>query len=216
MLAASFDLIHEGQPYSAPLVLLGVALGALFIKLMKNWLDDQEDVTFHDLKGADARKTLLMVSIMVAHAFGEGMGVGVSFCGNKGWSQGLTVTIAIGVHNIPEGLAVATVLMAKGVKLREACMWSFLTAMPQAIVALPSYLFVNYFQACLPVAVGFAAGSMIWMVFAELLPDALQEAPAADVASFATGAALVLEGVRMAVEALTPSNESVKMAASDA
>ena len=56
--------------------------------------------------------TLLMVGIMAAHALGEGSGVGVSFSGAKGWAQGQLITLAIGVHNIPEGMAVATVLAA--------------------------------------------------------------------------------------------------------
>lgn len=51
---------------------------------------------------------------MAAHAFGEGSGVGVSFSGPAGWQQGVLVTIAIGLHNIPEGLAVATVMVARG------------------------------------------------------------------------------------------------------
>lgn len=42
-------------------------------------------------------------------------------------------------------------------------------------VALPSYLFVESFTATLPIAMGFAAGSMIWVVFAELVPDALED-----------------------------------------
>lgn len=101
----------------------------------------------------------------------------------------------------------------QGAKVREAALWSFLTALPQALVALPSYLFVNYFQACLPIAVGFAAGCMIWMVFSELLPDAIEEAPPSDVATGATMAALVLEGVRMFVEALEPGKEAGEGAA---
>ena len=36
-------------------------------------------------------------------------------------------------------------------------------------------------QMILPVALGFAAGCMIWMVFAELLPDAMEQAEAAQV-----------------------------------
>lgn len=51
---------------------------------------------------------------MTAHSFGEGAGVGVSFSGQRGWSEGLLVTLAIGVHNIPEGLAISTVMAASG------------------------------------------------------------------------------------------------------
>ena len=41
-------------------------------------------------------------------------------------------------------------------------------------MAVPAFMFVSAFQALLPIALGFAAGCMVWMVFAELLPDALQ------------------------------------------
>jgi zinc transporter ZupT len=37
-------------------------------------------------------------------------------------------------------------------------------------------MFVNAFKAMLPLALGFAAGCMVWMVFAELIPDALEAA----------------------------------------
>ncbi len=47
----------------------------------------------------------------------------------------------------------------------------------QALVAVPSYLFVETFQSLLPLALGFAAGCMIWILTAELMPDALEAAP---------------------------------------
>lgn len=91
-------------------------------------------------------------------------------------TQGVLVTLAIGLHNIPEGLAVSTVLVARGISARHALLWTFFTSMPQPLVALPSFLFVDTFRVLLPVALGFAAGCMVWMVFAELLPDALADA----------------------------------------
>ena len=36
------------------------------------------------------------------------------------------MTLAIGLHNIPEGLAVATVLVARGVSPRKVCLLSHL------------------------------------------------------------------------------------------
>ena len=61
-------------------------------------------------------------------------------------TQGLLVTIAIGVHNVPEGLAKATVLVAQGVSARRALWWSVLTCLPQPLVAVPSFLFVDAFR----------------------------------------------------------------------
>lgn len=64
-----------------------LTVGALFIRLSQDWLSQFEDVKFEGLQGANAKKTLLLVAVMAAHALGEGSGVGVSFCGHKGWAQ---------------------------------------------------------------------------------------------------------------------------------
>jgi hypothetical protein len=84
-----------------------------------------------DIKGADASKVILVVGIMTLHSFGEGSGVGVSFAGSKGLSQGLLITIAIAVHNIPEGLAVSMLLSSRGVSPQKAMLWSIITSLPQ-------------------------------------------------------------------------------------
>ena len=44
-------------------------------------------------------------------------------------------------------------------------------------MAVPAFAFVEAFGPLLPYGLGFAAGAMTWMVFAELLPDARREAP---------------------------------------
>lgn len=202
MFAASFDLIHEGQPYGGVLVIVGMFSGGLFISILQKWLDTMEDIKFGHLRGQRARRLVLMVGTMAAHAIGEGCGVGVSFCGKRGWAQGLLTTLAIGVHNVPEGLAKATMLVSQGASAPEALFWSILTCLPQPLAAVPSFMFVEAFKALLPIALGFAAGCMIWVVFAELLPEALHSVAPAEVASFATIAAAGLEGLRMAFESL--------------
>ena len=55
-------------------------------------------------------------------------------------------------------------------------------------MALPSFLFVDTFFQLLPLALGFAAGCMLWMVFAELLPDALNDAKHSKVRQQSRGA----------------------------
>lgn len=197
MLAASFDLVHEGEPYSAWYTIFGVLLGGMFIKLSQEKLEKWEGVRFEGLQGINAKRAVLLVTVMGAHALGEGSGVGVSFCGDRGWAQGVLVTLAIGLHNVPEGLAVATTLVARGVMPRQALLWSVLTSLPQAVVAVPAFMFVSTFRALLPLALGFAAGCMVWMVFAELLPDALENASHAKVATAATFSAAWLEALRM-------------------
>ncbi|XP_002987600.2 putative zinc transporter At3g08650 [Selaginella moellendorffii] len=187
MLAASFDLIQEGQRFGGGnWVVAGILSGGLFILYSQKVLERFGDVKLMDVKGADARKMLLVIGIMTLHSFGEGSGVGVSFAGPKGLSQGLTVTLAIAVHNIPEGLAVSMVLASRGVSARNAMLWSTFTSLPQPLVAVPAFICAEAFQKFLPLCMGFAAGCMIWMVLAEVLPDSFKDADASEVASAAT------------------------------
>lgn len=99
--------------------------------IVAQFLEQYGEVSMLDIKGADASKVVLVIGIMTLHSFGEGSGVGVSFAGSKGLSQGLLVTLAIAVHNIPEGLAVSMVLSSRGVSPQNAMLWSVITSLPQ-------------------------------------------------------------------------------------
>ncbi|KAG0451409.1 hypothetical protein HPP92_026424 [Vanilla planifolia] len=204
MLAASFDLVHEGQSYGDNnWVVVGIMSGAIFILLCKNFLERFGEISMLDIKGADASKVVLVIGIMTLHSFGEGSGVGVSFAGSKGVYQGLLVTLAIAVHNIPEGLAVSMVLSSRGISPQNAMLWSFITSLPQPIVAVPSFLCADAFNKVLPFCTGFAAGCMIWMVIAEVLPDAFKEASPSKVASSGTLAVAFMETLSTVLEAFT-------------
>ncbi|KAL5550398.1 hypothetical protein UlMin_000574 [Ulmus minor] len=196
MLAASFDLVQEGQVHGAGnWVVIGILSGGIFIWLCKKFLEQYGEVSMLDIKGADATKVVLVIGIMTLHSFGEGSGVGVSFAGSKGFSQGLLVTLAIAVHNIPEGLAVSMVLASRGVSPQNAMLWSIITSLPQPIVAVPSFICADAFSKFLPFCTGFAAGCMIWMVIAEVLPDAFKEASPSQVASAATLSVAFMEAL---------------------
>ncbi|KAE8695511.1 putative zinc transporter [Hibiscus syriacus] len=145
MLAASFDLIREGKEHGAgSWVVVGILAGGIFILLCKK--NTMGEVSVLDIKGADATKAFFVIGIMTLHSYGEGSGVRVSFSGSKGFTQGLLVTMAIAVHNIPEGLAVSMVLASRGVYAMEYNY--FLTAGSFAnSCGISSYTFVAFMEA---------------------------------------------------------------------
>ena len=173
--AASSTLIYEGIADSAARVLLGVVLGLAFIAGTQRLLRARPDAQLGSLRGADATRGILIVAIMTLHSVTEGIAVGVSFGG--GLALGLFITIAIAVHNVPEGLAISLVLVPRGEPVWRAAAWSVFSSLPQPILAVPAFLFVESFEPFLPVGLGFAAGAMLWMVFAEMIPEALEDAP---------------------------------------
>jgi zinc transporter ZupT len=174
MLAASFGLIYEGVNHGVFRTLAGALLGLGFIVAARRFLrQDEHPAIFAGMGGLDARKALLIVGVMTVHSFTEGVGIGVSFGGSK--ALGLFISLALAIHNIPEGLAISLVLVPRGVGWVRAGWWSIFSSVPQPLMAVPAFLFVGVFRELLPYGLGFAAGAMIWMVFSELVPDALEE-----------------------------------------
>lgn len=179
MLGASIGLVYEGitlqgVEFTASKVIGGLALGGILVFLSHKFLENTDkDYSIGQVKGANAIKMLMIVGIMTVHSFAEGIGVGVSFGDSAAF--GSFISIAIAIHNIPEGLAISLVLIPRGTSVRNAALWSIFSSLPQPIMAVPAFLFVLAFKTYLPIGLGVAAGAMFWMVFRELIPDAREE-----------------------------------------
>lgn len=173
MLGASFGLVAEGTQYGAWQTLTGALLGVLFIIGSQRLMGERE-ITLGGFHGLDAKRMVLIVSVMTIHSFAEGVAVGVSFGG--GATLAFVITFAIAVHNVPEGLAISAVLQPRGVSVAACAAWSVFSSLPQPLMAVPAFLFVETFRKALPYGLGFAAGAMVFMVLEELLPEAYERA----------------------------------------
>ena len=173
MLAACFSLSVEGFEFSPTRTLAGVVAGVGLILVANRWLKRHEGTSIANVRGADATKVLLIVGIMTAHSAAEGVGVGVGYGGGR--ELGDFITIAIALHNVPEGLAIALIMVPRGATVTRAALWSVFSSLPQPLLAVPAFLFVLAFTPWLPVGLGLAAGAMLWMIFSELLPEASAE-----------------------------------------
>lgn len=206
MLAASFGLIYEWLwsweviasqaqnlwfdeiVFWVPFVTLATVVWLLcwlgMILLSDTVLSKYEHLSIDSIKGADAKKIILILGVMTLHSFSEWIAVGVSF--GPSMVFGVFIAIAIAIHNIPEWLAISAVMVPRGMKRRKAWLRSIFSSLPQPLMAIPAFLFVQQFVWFLPIGLGFAAGAMIRMSFAELLPDAMQDVSKETVATIIT------------------------------
>lgn len=185
MVAASYSLMVEGCTFDEPhddseissmvRTLIGGVCGLFFILGTKSFLEKHEELTVGGLAGADARKVLLIIFVMTLHSFSEGVGIGVSFGGSNGSELGVFISASLAVHNVPEGLAVAIVLLPRKISKLTAALWCVVTSLPQPLMAVPAFLFVDTFIPFLPVGLGFAGGAMAWVAFCELLMEAIED-----------------------------------------
>lgn len=169
MLGACFGLVAEGTGFGATQTVLGGLIGVIGI-LVAQWRLKDRPIGFGGADGASARQMVLLLGVMTAHSFSEGVAVGVSFGGSE--ALALAITVAIAVHNIPEGLAISAVMRSKGQSVLACAAWSIFSSLPQPLMAVPAFLLVDLARPVLPYGLGFAAGAMAFMVLDELLPEA--------------------------------------------
>lgn len=197
MLAASYSLIMEGYKINDWMTLGGMLAGVILVVVANKWMDQRTEVPVEDLLAGKRKQMLLFLGIMTVHSFAEGISVGVSFANTMDF--GVFIAIAIAIHNIPEGLAISLVMVPQGTSPLKAVWWSIFSSLPQPLMAIPAFLFVEVFQQYLPFGLGLAAGAMIWMVFAELIPEALEKCNAKQVGLWVSIAIMAMSAFQILI-----------------
>jgi ZIP family zinc transporter len=173
MLSASvFSLSGEALKRGAAWELAaGMLLGGWFLSASTQLIEGQ-NWKISGLSTEDSRKGIVMLVAMSIHSIPEGIAIGVGYATGE-LEFGFLVALAIAVHNIPEGIAISLPLRARGVSVARCTFYSILSSFPQPVAAVPAVIAVSFFQQLLPVGLGFAAGAMIFLVIAEMLPESL-------------------------------------------
>ena len=180
MLSASFfSLIvpgleaarDAGHGSAGAVATAGVMLGMLALATM-NRLTPHE----HFLMGREGPPTAAMLRIwlfvfaIALHNLPEGLAVGVGFAGGD-VAGGTALAVGIGLQNMPEGLAVAAALLALDYPARTAAAVALATGLLEPVGGLIGALAVNAADWLLPWGLTFAAGAMLYVVLAEIVPD---------------------------------------------
>lgn len=179
MLAATaFSLLVPGITYGNLIwpgkgiyvVSLGMMIGAAFLHYADRQLPHVHFDSISDVQLSSLKKVWLFIIAITIHNFPEGMSVGVSF-GSGEMKNGVVLAIAIALQNIPEGLAVALPLVGLGYNKWRAVGIATLTGLVEPVGGLLGITMVTVFQPILPIAMGFAAGAMLFVISEEIIPE---------------------------------------------
>ena len=128
----------------------------------------------------DSKFSLFVAGVVMAcaialHNVPEGMTIGASYASNGGamGSAAVVLAVLIGLHNIPEGMAVSVPLISGGMTKWKAVLLTALSGVPTMAGALLGYLLGDIGVVGLALSLGFASGAMLYVVFGEILPQAI-------------------------------------------
>lgn len=118
---------------------------------------------------------LVMACAIALHNVPEGMTIGASFANTDGIlvNSALMLSILIGLHNIPEGMAVSVPLISGGMPKPKAILITTLSGTPTIIGGILGYFIGDLGPLGLAISLCFASGAMLYVVFGEILPQAI-------------------------------------------
>jgi ZIP family zinc transporter len=119
---------------------------------------------------------VVMACAIALHNLPEGMVIGASYALDSSSimsGSGFIMAVLIGLHNIPEGMAVSVPLISGGEKRWKAVLLTALSGVPTVIGAMLGYYLGILNDLSLSIALSFASGAMLYVVFGELLPEAI-------------------------------------------
>lgn len=195
MLGPAYLLMSAGMQFVPWQGALGAVLGIGFV-WFTHFAAGTEEM---DLNRLDESSTVYGYQVIVVNmlhsasegvAIGAAMGVSVPF--------GIFMAVAMAVHNVPEATVLSAILRGGGVRWGPASALAVLTNIPQVLLAVVTFAIVTAAPAFLPWAIGFAFGSLIYLVLAELLPECYRQAgrtTMALVAIVAMGIVVLLGGM---------------------
>lgn len=132
------------------------------------------------LKEHAPKRELRVAGVVIAcaialHNIPEGMSIGASYNIDTegGVSMALILAVLIGLHNIPEGMAVSVPLVAGGMKRIKAALLTAASGAPVVLGAWLGYWIGDIGAIGLAASLGFASGAMLYVVFGEIIPQAV-------------------------------------------
>ena len=116
------------------------------------------------------RQAVLVGSAITIHNVPEGLAIGIAFAGGLE-AVGIALAIAIAVQNVPDGFAMAIPASRTGLSKPKTILYTTLSgAVPEPIAAAVGFALVALITGLFPLAAGFAAGTMLAVIFREMIP----------------------------------------------
>lgn len=126
------------------------------------------------------KKTTMMILAVTLHNIPEGMAVGVVYAGYLTGNTQITATgalalsLGIAIQNSPEGAIISMPLRAEGMKKAKAFAGGVLSGIVEPIGAVLTIIAAGLIVPALPYLLSFAAGTMLYVVVEELIPEMSQ------------------------------------------
>ncbi|MCL2392099.1 MAG: ZIP family metal transporter [Oscillospiraceae bacterium] len=183
------ELIPESIYLSNILVsIIGLVAGALLVLGLNNLTDrlsskqngsqlhDTFAEFFHSSEIISRKSNMLRSGMIMLFAIGlhnVPEGLAMGAAGHYDASLGLALAILIGLHNIPEGMAVSAPLMVGGLSKVKSVLITAVVGATTIIGAIVGVLIGGISDTAVALSFAVAGGAMLYVVLGEILPQSV-------------------------------------------
>ena len=178
LLIPAIDLAKESMQISWLPASIGFLLGVAFLLILDYLIPHlHKDSEFQEGPKSNLKKTTMLILAVTLHNIPEGLAVGVVFAGLLAGnniitlSGALALSIGIALQNFPEGAIISMPLKTEGLSKNKSFLYGVLSGIVEPIAAFLAILLTSLVTPILPYFLSFAAGTMIYVVVEELIPD---------------------------------------------
>ncbi len=199
LLIPAIQLAEEAGRLAWGPAVLGFLGGMGCLLRLDGWLSRVEEGAMRGMLRGQKPANLMLLLAVTVHNFPEGMAVGVALAGALGGRAGVTaagvaaLSIGIAVQNVPEGAIISVPLAAGGMKKSSAFCYGTLSGAVEPVGAVLMLALTRWLSPILPYVLAFAAGTMLYVVVVELVPETQKDGGgAAGAVGTALGFALMM------------------------
>jgi len=167
---AFFHLLPESMESIGSLIFLYVLSGIIIFFLIENFLHWR-----HCHKGQCDVHTFTYLNLIGdgVHNFIDGMIISAAFVSDI--RLGLTTTIAVAIHEIPQEIGDFGILLYGGFSKRKALLYNFFSALLAVVGAIIAYLSFKHLLWLKDFLIPFTAGGFIYIALVDLIPELHKE-----------------------------------------
>ncbi len=165
--------LDYGGKYGLLITVAGIFSGALCLNLI-----DKLVPHLHKLMGSDVEEhhnaNLSKVLLFVLAIGIHNLPEGIAAgvgFGSGDTSQALIIAGGIALQNVPEGMVIIGPMLAAGVSPRKTFVAAMVTGLVEVAGTLIGYFAVSLASAILPFALAFAGGTMLYVISDEMIPE---------------------------------------------
>ena len=184
-----FELLPESIYLSSTVItIIGLIVGAILVFVLNNIMDrlsskrngsklHESFAEYFHSNDVISRKTSMLRSGMIM-LFAIGLhnipeGLAMGAAGQHDVSLGIALAIIIALHNIPEGMAVSVPLMVGGLSKLKSVLLTAAVGATTILGAIVGVIIGGISATAVAISISIAGGAMLYVVIGEMLPQSI-------------------------------------------